>query len=128
MPLKMLPELTRLQPRACRFQPWSARAFYETAGVVKVFVFAFVFSLVAFLFLSLLLPFLVCCIHLGLLSALWVNRLLGFGACWCPMTMKWRCYLKDGLLGQGPGRSRRNASLAMHFGKRSFPCCFCEFD
>jgi len=27
-----------------------ARAFYETAGFVKVFVFAFVFSLVAFCF------------------------------------------------------------------------------
>ena len=32
--------------------------------------------------------------------------------------MKWRCYLKDGLLGQGPGRSRRNTSLVMHFGKK----------
>ena len=55
------------------------RAFYETAGVVKIFVFAFafVFSLLALLFLPLLLPVLVCCIHLGLLSALWVNRLLG---------------------------------------------------
>jgi hypothetical protein len=54
-----------------------ARAFYETAGGVKVFVFAFVFSLVALLFLPLLLPFLVSCIHLGLLSALRVNPLLG---------------------------------------------------
>jgi len=55
------------------------RAFYETAGVVKVLVFAFAFSLVAFLFLllflPLLLPFLAGCIHLGLLSALWVNPL-----------------------------------------------------
>jgi hypothetical protein len=34
-----------------------ARAFYETAGVVKVFVFAFVFSLMAFLLLPLLLFF-----------------------------------------------------------------------
>jgi hypothetical protein len=52
-----------------------ARAFYETAGGVKVFVFAFVFSLLAFLFLllPLLLPFLACCIHLGLLSALCLN-------------------------------------------------------
>jgi multidrug efflux pump subunit AcrB len=49
------------------------RAFYETAGFVKVFVFAFVFSLVAFLLLPLLLPFLDWCIHLGLLSALCVN-------------------------------------------------------
>ena len=47
--------------------------FYETTGFVKVFVFAFVFPLVAFLLLS----FFVCCIHLGLLSALGVNRLLG---------------------------------------------------
>jgi hypothetical protein len=51
----------------------SIRAFYETAGFVKVFVFAFVFSLVAFLLLPLLLPFLDWCIHLGLLSALCVN-------------------------------------------------------
>jgi hypothetical protein len=50
--------------------------FYETAGAVKVFVFAFVFSLVALLFLLLLLPFLVSCIHLGLLSALFVNPFL----------------------------------------------------
>jgi len=55
----------------------TTRAFYETAGGVKVFVFAFVFSLVALLFLPLLLPFLVSCIHLGLLSALRVNPLLG---------------------------------------------------
>jgi hypothetical protein len=33
----------------------SLRGFYETAGVVKVFVFAFVFSLLAFLFLRLFL-------------------------------------------------------------------------
>jgi hypothetical protein len=52
------------------------RGFYETAGAVKVFVFAFVFSLVALLFLLLLLPFLVSCIHLGLLSALFVNPFL----------------------------------------------------
>ena len=53
-----------------------AQAFYETAGAVKVYVFAFVFSLVALLFLLLLLPFLVSCIHLGLLSALFVNPFL----------------------------------------------------
>lgn len=100
-----------------------ARGFYETAGAVKVFVLAFVFPSLAFLFLPLLLPLLVSFIHLGLLSALWVNR-LGFGACWCPMTMKGRCYLKRGLLGQATGRSRRNASLVMHFGKSSFLCCF----
>ena len=49
--------------------------FYETAGDVKVFVvaFAFVFSLAAFCFL----PCFVSCIHLGLLSALWVEPLLG---------------------------------------------------
>ena len=44
-----------------------------------------------------------------------------------PMTMKGRCYLKDGLLGQGPGRSRRNASLAMHFGKRFISLLFGKF-
>jgi hypothetical protein len=54
-----------------------ARGFYETAGGVKVFVFAFVFSLLALLFLLLPLFVLVFCIHLGLLSALWVNPLLG---------------------------------------------------
>jgi hypothetical protein len=59
--------------------------FYETAGIVKVFVFvfAFSFSLVAFLFLllllSLLLPFLVPQIHLGLLYALAGSR-YGLGA------------------------------------------------
>jgi len=69
------------------------RGFYETAGVVKVFVFvfSFVFSLVAFLFLLLLLllfllllllwllPFLVSRIHLGLLYALAGSR-SGLGA------------------------------------------------
>jgi hypothetical protein len=45
------------------------RGFYETAGIVKVFVFAFVFSLLAFLLL--LLSFVrVWKIHLGLLYAL----------------------------------------------------------
>jgi hypothetical protein len=47
--------------------------FYETADIVKVFVFAFafVFSLVAFLQLLLRLPFVrVLRIHLGLLYAL----------------------------------------------------------
>jgi hypothetical protein len=78
-------------------------------------------------FLPLLLLVLVFCIHLGLLSALLVNLFLRFGACWCPMTMKGRCYLKDGLLGQGPGRSRRNASLAMHFGKRFISLLFGKF-
>jgi hypothetical protein len=43
------------------------------------------------------------------------------------MTMKGRCYLKDGLLGQGPGRSRRNASLAMHFGKKIISLFFGKF-
>jgi len=58
--------------------------FYETAGIVKVFVFvfAFVFPLVAFLLLLLLLPFLVSQIHLGLLYALaqeplWTRCLMG---------------------------------------------------
>ena len=47
----------------------SLRCFYETAGIVKVFVFAFVFSLLAFLLL--LLSFVrVWKIHLGLLYAL----------------------------------------------------------
>jgi hypothetical protein len=64
-----------LQKICCRYAA-KARAFYETAGAVKVFVFAFVFSLVALLFLLLLLPFLVSCIHLGLLSALFVNPFL----------------------------------------------------
>jgi hypothetical protein len=56
-----------------------SQVFYETAGDVKVFVFAFafVFSLLAFLFLPLHLPFLLCGIHLGLLSALWANPLRG---------------------------------------------------
>jgi hypothetical protein len=62
--------------------------FYETAGVVKVFVvaFAFVFSLVAFLLLLLLLllflhlPFVrVLKVHLGLLYALAWSR-SGLGA------------------------------------------------
>jgi hypothetical protein len=54
-----------------------SQVFYETAGVVKVFVFvfAFVFSLVAFFLLPLLLPLFASCIHPGLLSALWVNPL-----------------------------------------------------
>jgi hypothetical protein len=34
----------------------------------------------------------------------------GFGACWCPMTRKGRCSLKNGLWGQDLGRSRRNSS------------------
>jgi len=62
------------------------RGFYETAGVVKVFVvaFAFVFSLVAFLLLLLLLflhlPFVrVLKVHLGLLYALAWSR-SGLGA------------------------------------------------
>src|ERR1035438_1244251 len=42
------------------------KGFYETAGVVKVLVFAFVSSLAAFLLLLLFLPFLVSWIHLGL--------------------------------------------------------------
>ena len=54
------------------------RGFYETAGVVKVFVFAFVFSLLAFLLLRLFL-FRVLKIHLGLLYALDVSR-CGLGA------------------------------------------------
>jgi hypothetical protein len=62
----------------------SLRGFYETAGIVKAFVvaFAFVFSLVAFLFLLLLLhlPFVrVFKIHLGLLYALAGSR-SGLGA------------------------------------------------
>jgi hypothetical protein len=49
----------------------SLRGFYETALVVKVFVVAFVFSLLAFLLLLLLLSFVrVLKIHLGLLYAL----------------------------------------------------------
>ncbi|HME59241.1 MAG TPA: hypothetical protein VKF63_12940 [Terracidiphilus sp.] len=58
------------------------RGFYETAGLVKVFVFAFVFSLVAFLLLLLFLqlPFVRDLkIHLGLLYALAGSR-LGLGA------------------------------------------------
>jgi hypothetical protein len=57
----------------CLEQPHSLGGFYETAGIVKVFVFAFafVFSLVAFLQLLLRLPFVrVLRIHLGLLYAL----------------------------------------------------------
>jgi hypothetical protein len=55
-----------------------SQAFYETAGVVKVSVFAFAFSIVGFLLLLLLLLLLfVGCIHLGLLFALWVNPLWG---------------------------------------------------
>jgi hypothetical protein len=59
---------------------WDApvRGFYETAGVVKVFVFAFVFSLLAFLFLRLFLVR-VLRIHLGLLYALDMSR-CGLGA------------------------------------------------
>ena len=60
----------------------SKRVFYETAGVVKVFVvaFAFVFSLVAFLQLFLHLPFVrVLKVHLGLLYALTWSR-SGLGA------------------------------------------------
>jgi hypothetical protein len=55
----------------------SLGGFYETAGVVKLFVFAFVFPLVAFL-LSLLF-FVRVWIHLGLLYALAWSR-SGLGA------------------------------------------------
>jgi hypothetical protein len=49
----------------------SLSGFYETAGVVKVFVFAFVFSFLAFLLLFFVLCSLfVFWIHLGLLYAL----------------------------------------------------------
>ena len=52
----------------------SLRGFYETALVVKVFVVAFVFPLLAFLLLLLLLFFVrVLKIHLGLLYALEVS-------------------------------------------------------
>ena len=56
----------------------SIRGFYETAGFVKVFVFAFAFSLVEFLFLLLFFGR-VLKIHLGLLYALDVSR-RGLGA------------------------------------------------
>jgi hypothetical protein len=49
----------------------SLRGFYETAGAVKGFVFAFVFSLLGFLLLLLSLVR-VLKIHLGLLYALQV--------------------------------------------------------
>jgi len=66
-----------------------ARAFYETAGGVKVFVLHLFFPYWRFCFCSCrcFCLFLACCIHLGLLSALCLTW-FGFGACWCPMTMK----------------------------------------
>jgi hypothetical protein len=79
--------------------------FYETAGPVNVFVFAFslfgvfVFVLaVAFAFAA---KWLGRRIHLGLLYALVEGR-LGPGAGWCPMKMNWGCYLKDGLWRPSP--------------------------
>jgi hypothetical protein len=67
--------MARFLPRL----PPLAASFYETAGVVKVFVFvfAFVFSLLAFLLLLLLLLLSlvrVFWIHLGLLYALDLSR------------------------------------------------------
>src|SRR5579864_2083202 len=52
----------------------------------------------------------------GLLSALECAG-CGRGACWCPIVMKWRCYLKTGL--EGPRRRSQSPEreLAMNLAK-----------
>jgi hypothetical protein len=71
--------------------------FYETAGVVKVFVFASVFSPSGVFAFAFVFAF----------SREWHSSRASirtveepaweFGAWWCPMTTKGRCYLKNGL-------------------------------
>jgi len=81
------------------------KGFYETAGCVNVFVFAFslfgVFVFVLALAFAVAATRLLRRIHLGLLYALEEDR-DGPGAGWCPTKMNWGCYLKDGLRRPSP--------------------------